>query len=270
MTERIIMSKICKSCGSYYDGDFCTKCGYGKQTKSKALEKYKKYTKPERFMTDEEKKEFYDRQREKNKQKAQGKRTDPHARRNALIIIAFVAAVVIGAVLIKNGTLFSSDKTDVINQYFSSLSQRDFDSFTKCFPSEMKKEYENERETLGYSKEEYMREFLKDFTEEYGEGFSITVNCGKETALEEFSLSEYKNKYGSVPSVSEAYSVVADVTFSGSKKTDNFRYNCFVGKVRGKWKLFNLEYSAGIIDPTMEIENPEQYADSSSLPEETQ
>ena len=168
------MSKICKSCGSYYDGDYCTKCGYGKKIKSKALEKYKKTTKPVRFMTEQEKKEFYDRQRQKYKQ-AQAKRIDPHARRNTLIIIAVVAVIVIGAVLIQNGLLFSREKTDVINQYFTSISQRDFDNFVKCFPSEMKDEYEDERAMLGYEKEEYMQVFLEEFTEEYGEGFTISV-----------------------------------------------------------------------------------------------
>lgn len=52
------MSKICRSCGSYYEGSYCTKCGYGKEVKSKSLAKYKKATKPERFMTDEEKRNF--------------------------------------------------------------------------------------------------------------------------------------------------------------------------------------------------------------------
>ena len=37
------MSKICKSCGEYYDGEYCTKCGYGnKSIKVKSVDKYKK------------------------------------------------------------------------------------------------------------------------------------------------------------------------------------------------------------------------------------
>ena len=59
------MSRICKSCGKYFDGDYCNHCGYGKKDiKTKAAEKYKKNTTPVRFMTDEEKKKYYDRQRE--------------------------------------------------------------------------------------------------------------------------------------------------------------------------------------------------------------
>ena len=66
------MSKICKSCGNYYEGDYCTKCGYGnKNLKVKAAEKYKKATKPERFMTDQEKKEYYALQQKKNQENLQ-------------------------------------------------------------------------------------------------------------------------------------------------------------------------------------------------------
>lgn len=46
------MSKLCKSCGNYYEGDHCDKCGYGDPNlKTHAADKYKKPTKPERFRT---------------------------------------------------------------------------------------------------------------------------------------------------------------------------------------------------------------------------
>ena len=41
--------------------DYCDKCGYGKtDVKIKSVEKYKKFNKPERFMSDEEKQEYYE------------------------------------------------------------------------------------------------------------------------------------------------------------------------------------------------------------------
>ena len=50
------MSKLCKSCGNYYEGDHCDKCGYGDPNlKTHAADKYKKPTKPKRFRTEEEK-----------------------------------------------------------------------------------------------------------------------------------------------------------------------------------------------------------------------
>ena len=37
------MSKLCKSCGNYYEGDHCDKCGYGDPNlKTHAADKYKK------------------------------------------------------------------------------------------------------------------------------------------------------------------------------------------------------------------------------------
>lgn len=256
------MSKICKSCGNYYKGDYCDKCGYGKpDIQSKSLEKLKKQVhKPERFMTDEEKKEFYDRQREKRRSDSE-RRTDPNARRNMLIIVAIVAVFMVMGVLISNGLLFKTEKTDVVKQYFASLSARNYDDFIKCFPKEIKNLYEDDRKTLELDKDDYMNEFLADFSSEYGEGFSVAVKCGKEEQLEksEIDLSDYKAQYGSAPSISEAYIISCEVTFTGSKKNETVQYDCYVGKVSGKWKLFNVQYKAGTITTDMEVQNPEQY-----------
>ena len=38
------MSKLCKSCGNYYEGDHCDKCGYGDPNlKTHAADKSKKH-----------------------------------------------------------------------------------------------------------------------------------------------------------------------------------------------------------------------------------
>ena len=53
------MSKICKSCGKEYKGEFCEHCGYGDpDLEIKAVKKYQT-NKPVRFMTAEEKEEHY-------------------------------------------------------------------------------------------------------------------------------------------------------------------------------------------------------------------
>ncbi len=246
------MSKICKSCGEYYNGDYCEKCGYGKpDVTSKQLEKYKQTTKPERFMTDEEKKEYYDKQREKRENAPQTKKhSTPKDRKTMLILIIVVAIGVIIAVLASSGKIFSEEKTEVIYQYFNSMNDRDFDKFADCFPSDMKKDYLAERKELDYSKEEYMDAFMADFVDEYGENFNIKITCGKEEELkDDMDMSEYKAAYGKTPNIREAYVVVVEATFSGSEKEepDVFRYNCYVGKVGMSWKIFNLEYNAGTI-----------------------
>jgi len=245
------MSKICKSCGSYYDGEYCTQCDYGnKDLKVKAADKYKKHTKPIRFMTEEEKQEYYERlKKEREQQVSQPKRNKSN--KNLLIVVVIIAIGVVIGGLIKSGVISWGDKTDVINDYFDAINERDFDKYIDCLPTEMKEDYKNDRNELGCSKDEYMEEFVSVFKEEYGDNFSVSVKCGKETLLEDYNVDNYKNAYGRIPKISEAYVVVASVTLRGSEKTSEEQFFCYVGKVSGKWKLFNLEYSAGTLTPEM-------------------
>ena len=131
---------------------------------------------------------------------------------------------VIVAVLYKSGVIFSSTKTEVIEKYFKSIQTSDFDSFVECFPKEMKNEYEQQRTEGGYGKEQVMKEVLYgDFIESYGSDYTIDVSFGRETKLKEseYGLSEYKSFYGSAPNVSEAYEIVTNVTFKGSKGSED-------------------------------------------------
>lgn len=249
------MSKICKSCGKYYDGEYCPHCGYGnKDIKTKAADKYKAKPKPVRFMTEEEKQEYFNKLREEHEKKdTQPKKTNSN--KGLLVVVVIVAAAIIVAGLFKSGVISRGEKTDVIEKYFTAITERDYDDYIDCFPNEMKEDYENDRDVLNCSKEEYMEQFVSVFKDEYGEGFSVSVKCGKETKLENYSMDEYKAAYGNVPSISEAYVVSATVTLSGSEKTNDEQFYCYVGKVRGKWKLFNLEYSAGTLTPDMQTNN---------------
>ncbi|MBR1392395.1 MAG: hypothetical protein IJ561_01005 [Ruminococcus sp.] len=239
--------KICPSCGSYYKGSSCDKCGYGKpETESKELEKYKKKIpkKPVRFMTQEEIKTAGD-----NRKKEQARRVDPNARRNLLIAILIVTLLVLGYVLISRGLLFSNRREDVINQYWQAFNDNDFDKFIDTMPGEIRAVYKDERSQLGLGKEEYMRTFKKDLEEIYGAGFTITVEQGREDKLDksEIDLTAYKQSYGSAPTVTEAYAVACTVTYSGSKATETFEYDCYVGKVGWKWRIFNAELNEGIV-----------------------
>lgn len=240
------MSKICKSCGNYYEGDYCTKCGYGnKNLKVKAAEKYKKATKPERFMTDQEKKEYYALQQKKNQEKTAKSKEKSH--KNLLIFVSIVAIAVIIIGLISSGVFSKEEKTDVIYDYFNAINERDFNAFIDCFPSEIKKDYKNDRETLDYSKTEYMDKFAEEFENEYGSGFSINVTCGKEKLLENYSMTDYEAQYGSVPNISEVYIVSVIVEITGPEKTEESHMECYVGSVNGSWKLFNISEVAGTI-----------------------
>lgn len=165
-----------------------------------------------------------------------------------------MAVVVIGvivAVLYKSGVIFSSTKTEVIEKYFKSIQTSDFDSFVECFPKEMKNEYEQQRTEGGYGKEQVMKEVLYgDFIESYGSDYTIDVSFGRETKLDksEYDLSEYKSFYGSAPNVSEAYEIVTNVTFKGSKGSEDAKLYIYVGKCSGKWCIFNITQDNGIVD----------------------
>ena len=240
------MAKICKSCGEYFNGDYCDKCGYGKtDVKIKSVEKYKKFNKPERFMSDEEKQEYYEHMRHKQAEKAE--KAKGKSNKNLLIFVAIVAVAVIIAGLVSSGVISKGEKTDVVKDYFQALNERDFDKFVKCFPKEIKQEYKDDRSNLNYSKDEYMEELVSDFKEEYGEGFSFEVSCGKEKLIDDYSMEAYKEAYGKVPNISETYIVAATVTVKGPDKTAEVHMECFVGKVMGRWKLFNMEEVPGTI-----------------------
>ena len=246
------MAKICKSCGSYYKGSYCDKCGYGKpETKSKVLEKYKKATpkKPVRFMTEEEKAAV----RITPKADAAVRRSDPNARRNLLIAVVVVTLGVIVFVLIDRGLLFSNKKEDVISQYYTALENNDFDKFIDTMPSEIKDVYKNERSELGLSGEDYMRRFKEPLREVYGDGLTVSFSIGREEQLDKekdaavFDLTAYKEHYGSAPSVSEIYIVHIEVTYSGSISTETVQYDCYIAKTGWKWKIFNMEFDPGIV-----------------------
>ncbi len=253
------MAKICKSCGNYYKGSYCEKCGYGKpENRSKVLEKYKKATpkKPVRFMTGEEKAAV----KLTPKASANEKRVDPNARRNLLLAVVVVTVGVIVFVLISRGLLFSNKKEDVINQYYTALENNDFDKFIDTMPSEIKDVYKNERKELDLSGEDYMRRFKEPLKEVYGDGLTVSATLGREEQLDKekdsavFDLTAYKEHYGSAPSVSEVYIVYVEVKYSGSLKTETVQYQCYIAKTGWKWKIFNMEYDPGIVTPEESIQ----------------
>lgn len=248
------MAKICKSCGSYYKGSWCDKCGYGKpDSKSKELERFKKATpkKPVRFMTEEEKAAV----KTAPKEKTARPKADPNARHNLLIVVLLVTVGVVVYVLISRGVLFSNKKEDVISQYFTALDNNDFDKFVDTLPKEIKNAYEDEREKENLSGEDYMRRFKEPLETVYGSGLSLKFTLGSEEKLDKekepevFDMTAFKERYGSAPSVSEAYIVYVDVTYSGTLLTETVRYNCYIAKTGWKWKILNMEFDPGILAP---------------------
>lgn len=255
------MSKLCKSCGNYYDGDFCDKCGYGKKaTASKAAAKYKKATKPQRFQTEEEKALYAkwekEKQKEKNKKKqakvknkAKGKK---HSKANVIILaaVAVFAGVLIFVALYQSGVIFSNTRTQLVEDYFQAVQNSDYEKFIKCFPKEIKKDYEADKEQSGLSDREYLDVLYGDFKETYGSDYTIEIEFGKETQLSssEYDLSDYREQYGSVPNLSEVYEMVVNVKFKGSLDEEEAKLYIDVGKCSGKWRIFNISQDVGIVN----------------------
>ena len=245
------MAKTCKSCGAFYSGEYCDKCGYGKpDVKSKSLEKLKKQArrKPDRFMSAEEKQKAYAaerREREKRRQSGARAAADPNGRRNLLIAVAVVTVIVVLYALISGGVIFNGSKNDVIEQYFRALDENDFDKFTKAVAPEIEDIYKKERSDLGLGKEEYMKRFKQDLEAYYGTGLTISVSIGREEELDKEDFDEmlagYKEAYGSNPRLREAYVVYCEVTYSGSERTETVQYEVYAGRRFLKWRLYNVE-----------------------------
>lgn len=246
------MGKICKSCGNYYSGDYCDKCGYGKPAGvSKAAKKYRDAArrKPERMQTAEDKKLLAKWAKEERTEVTE-KRVDPKARQHFLIVVAIAAVTVIVLALYRSGAIFSNTREEVVRQYFSAISEGDFDKFIKCFPKEIKRDYEEDRTASGLSKKDYMKALYQDFTEEYGEGYSINIKLGNETQLnaDDYDMSDYKAQYGSAPRLSEVYEMVVNADFRGLKGNDQAKLYLYVGKTGGYWRIFGMTEDVGSVN----------------------
>lgn len=258
------MSKICRSCGKEYKGEFCEHCGYGDPAlKTHAADKYKTKT-PVRYMTPEQKEEYYEqlKQKQLERRKSGKKARDPKQVRLLIIIAAAVGLLIFGT-LFRTGALGIAEKnTDVIEKYFKAINDRDFDKYASCFPREIKNSITSDLKETGYSEKKYMEAYCSDFAAEYGQDFKIYYSLLKTEEMKTYDMTEYKTAYGSVPEISEAYNIVTDVTFEGSEGRETFRMNCYVGRVGRHWKMFNLIYDAGTITPDMEIEGQQEEEDA--------
>lgn len=94
-----------------------------------------KPTKPERFRTEEEKELYAEWEKEKKEDTEIKRHYDPNAGKKTLAIVAVVVIGVIVAVLYKSGVIFSSTKTEVIENtsspYRQAISIHSWSAFRK-------------------------------------------------------------------------------------------------------------------------------------------
>lgn len=243
------MAKICKSCGNYYSGDYCDKCGYGKPTGiPESVKKYRKAAKrkPERMQTAEDKKLYAKWAKEERAQAAE-KNVDPKARQHFLIVVIIAAVIVVFLALYRSGAILSNTKEEVVEQYFNSIAQGDYDKFVKCFPTEIRRDYDSDRHDSGLSKEDYMKALYQDFTDAYGAGYSISLQFGNVTELEvgDYDMEGYKAQYGSAPRLNEVCEMVVNVEFRGLNGSEDAKLYIYVGRTGGYWHIFGMTEDMG-------------------------
>ena len=246
------MGKTCKSCGNYYSGDHCEKCGYGKPAGvAKSVKKYREAAKrkPERMRTEEDKKVYAQWDKEAKEENTE-RRQDPKARLHFLIVVIIASVIVTGYALYSNGMIMSNTREEVVRQYFDSIVRCDYDKFVKCFPKEIKYEYDEDRTKSGLGKEEYMKALYQYFSDTYGEGYVINVQFGDEKKLEsaDYDMSAYKEEHGSAPKLKEVYEMVVNVEFRGSKDSDSSKLYIYVGRSGGYWHIFGMDEDMGSIN----------------------
>lgn len=244
------MGKICKSCGNYYSGEYCDKCGYGKPAKvCESVRKYRKAArrKPERMQTAEDKK-LYAKWDKEEKQELSERARDPKARQHFLIVVLIAACIVIGYALYSSGAIMSNTREEVIRQYFNSITASDYDKFVKCFPKEIRREYDDDRNNSGLGKKEYMQALYEYFTDRYGEGYAIELEFGNEKKLEtdDYDMSSYKAEHGSAPRLSEVYEVVVNAEFRGTKDRSTTILYLYVGRTGSYWHIFGMDEDIGM------------------------
>ena len=235
-------TRICKSCGAEYKGDYCDKCGYGKpDISSKALEKMKKEgAKPVRFMTPEEKEAYYAELKKQNEGKRKAKKK-LKASKGTVLATLFLAAVVIVVSLFASGTISLGSKTAAIESYFQAIQDKDYSAFSAALHPQVRSEYESDISELGATKDNYMKDYYcKDLDERYGEGFTIKAELSDPEKLNDEDARKIKSESG-VSDIKSPYKVDARVTFSGSKQTETADLTIYVSNQSGGYKIFYLK-----------------------------
>lgn len=251
------MAKICKSCGKEYTGDWCPHCGYGDPNlKTKAADKYKKNTKPVRFMTEEEKAEYY------AEQAKSGKKIKKPSRKAIRIITASVCVAIVTAialfVLYKQGIIFDEgDPSEVAKSYFTAINDRDFDAFLDCVPPAISDAYEEEVEELGIEDGAEFDTLYSDIMDAYGDDFKIETEFGRQSEVDDDTISDYEDTYEELYdksiNVKKAYKYSVTATISGSEGSDVAYYEVYVARFGGSWYVVD----AAVVTTTISADEEE-------------
>ncbi|NLZ45572.1 MAG: hypothetical protein GX896_02665 [Clostridiales bacterium] len=258
------MIKYCKSCGKEYSGDYCDHCGYGNPNlKIKSYEKYKT-VKPERFLTDEEKSSLIEQKESEAKissvkaleRKEKNVSANAHTNSSAkpikrtsgvgfLALVFCVFAIITFIVLFQSGKIFKTPSKDqVIKTYFLSIASADFKEYTGTMIKPMAKENESDMEGANLSEEAFMKELYSDYTDGFGEGYtiSIEINSYKLMSVQDISTSEetLNEAYNKTYNIKEAFEANVDVSYKGTKAQETVNYVVYIAKIGRNWYILNI------------------------------
>ncbi len=239
------MPKICKSCGKEFTEEYCEHCGYGNpDIKIKATKKYKTKI-PERFLPPEEQ------ERLAQERLAQGKKpktkTDKQKRKQKIILICLIAVIIgiIFYVLYNRGILFSKSPEQLVNQYFTSIAEMDYNKYNSCFNDELAELNDSTIKKSDISKKEAMKALYSDYISIFGEEFKADININSISDMDKGEIIEeeisFQSQYEKSITIDEGKKINTTVKFSGSKSSQKIEFNVYTAKLDGKWRIINVE-----------------------------
>lgn len=243
------MAKICKSCGKEYTGEYCEHCGYGNPNlKIKAAKKYETKI-PERFLPPEEQ------ERLAKERLAQGKRpktkTTKQKRNQKILLIILVIAVagIIFFVLYNQGLFSQNDPDELVNQYFTSISEMDYDKYNACFSLDLAKENNKGIKSQGLDKDKAMETLYSDYINVFGKGFKSTVKIDETSNMDKGDIIEqemdYQNQFGKSIDIKEGKIIKTTVKFEGSKSSEYVKFEVYIAQIGAKWCILTVKETDG-------------------------
>ena len=248
------MPKICKSCGREYTQEYCEHCGYGNpDIKIKAAKKYKTKT-PERFLPPEEQ------ERLAKERLAQGKKpenkTAVQKKKQKILLIALIILVagIILSALYTQGVLFKNSPEELVEQYFTSISEMDYDKYNECFTDDLADENDKGIKAQDLKKDEALEVLYSDYIDVYGKGFKTDVKIDKVYDMNKGEIIEeemnYQSQFGKIISIDDGKNIKVTVKFEGSKSSTETEFIAKAAKIGSRWYILNVNETEDITNST--------------------
>lgn len=164
----------------------------------------------------------------------------------AIIAMLILGAIFVLFVLWRNGVIGSEKYQMIVEDYFVSICERDFDTYLECMPERIADDHEQDRQELGYEKEEYMSVLYADYFDEFGESMGVHLEIGASSAVEQkyvdVFLASYAQEYGEELEYQRFIEVDVNAVFVGEKSSDTIKMECFLMKVGPEWYMVGCDY----------------------------